>query len=326
MQYPHVMLPRLDVRHLRLLSAISEAGSLTGACRRLHLTQPALSRQLRDAEERLGTPLFLRSARRLVPTTAGRELLAASGGLLADLEAAEARALALEGKARGRVRLATECYTGYHWLPPVLARFAASHPQVDVVIELDATRQAVEALQEGRLDVALLHRPGRNPRLRTRELFRDELVVVAAPGAPLARRARLRASDLAGETLLIYPPASDSFVLQEVLRPARVVPQRVIEVPLTEAILELAAAGEGVGVLARWAVRPWEEAGRIAVRPLAAAGARRTWRAATLASAQVPACVADFVEILATSDLRPPTPPGPEPTRRGPRAREGRRA
>src|SRR5262249_52440338 len=115
MNYHHAM--DIDVRHLRLVAAVADVGSLTRAGDRLHLTQSALSHQLRDIESRLGTALFLRVGKRLVLTPAGERLLSTAREVLDRLEQAEA-AIREMGKDRGGLlRLTTECYTCYHWLP-----------------------------------------------------------------------------------------------------------------------------------------------------------------------------------------------------------------
>src|SRR5436189_763324 len=112
MNYTHArMTPKLEVRHLRLLVTVAEEGSVTAAGKRLHLTQSALSHQLRDAEDRLGTPLFLRLGKRMALTPAGTKLLEAARRILKDLRAAELEVLALNGHTHGEIRLTTECYT-----------------------------------------------------------------------------------------------------------------------------------------------------------------------------------------------------------------------
>src|SRR5438093_8523375 len=112
----------LEVRHLRLVSAVAELGSLTRAGDRLHLTQSALSHQLRDIESRLGTPLFLRVGKRMVLTPAGERLLRSAESVLTTIERTEDAIRNLAGAERGVLRLTTECYTCYHWLPALLKR------------------------------------------------------------------------------------------------------------------------------------------------------------------------------------------------------------
>src|ERR1044071_6923831 len=108
--------PAVGMHHLRLVSAIAEHGSMTLAGRALGLTQPALSHQLRELETRLRTPLFVRTARRLVATPAGEQLTQLATTVLAQVQGFERQVTQGEfAEARGTIRLATECYTVYHW-------------------------------------------------------------------------------------------------------------------------------------------------------------------------------------------------------------------
>src|SRR5580765_2340331 len=106
----------LEIRHLKLLAAVAEEESVTAAGKRLHLTQSALSHQLRDAEEKLGTPLFLRLGKRMALTAAGKKVLDVARRILKDLKEVESQVLGLNGDSHSVIRLSTECYTCYHWL------------------------------------------------------------------------------------------------------------------------------------------------------------------------------------------------------------------
>src|ERR1700732_3471985 len=105
MNYTHVnMSPKLEVRHLKLLTAVAEEESVTGAGKRLHLTQSALSHQLRDAEEKLGTALFLRLGKKMVLTAAGKKLLETARRILWELKEAESQVLGMNGDTHGVIR------------------------------------------------------------------------------------------------------------------------------------------------------------------------------------------------------------------------------
>ena len=289
---------RLEIRHLRLLAAVAEEGSVTGAGRRLHLTQSALSHQLRDAEEKMGVSLFLRLGKKMIPTPAGEQLIGSARRVLKELSDAETLVEGLNGGARGVIRLSTECYTCYHWLPSLLKKFHDKYPQVDLCIDAEATSDPGVALLAGRLDVAIMHCPPRNRSVRSMPMFEDEMVVVMSPEHRLARLTNVRPKDMADETAIIYPPRSDSTLINKVLTPAGVEPKRVLEVPLTEAILEMVAAGTGIGFLARWAVAPEVQRGRIVARPLSTHGFRRQWHAVTLRSQPLSPCLKDFIDLL----------------------------
>jgi LysR family transcriptional regulator for metE and metH len=288
----------LEVRHLRLVSAVAELGSLTRAGDRLHLTQSALSHQLRDIESRLGAALFLRVGKRLVLTPAGERLLATARDVLDRLDRTE-QDIHQRGKARaGMLRLTTECYTCYHWLPPLLVRYRKRFPEVEVRIDIGATGRPLDMLLAGKLDLAIMSSPVRDRRLVSRPVFDDELVVVAARDHRFAKQTHIRLSDLRDETLYVYPPKEESRVLQEVLVPSGHPPARVEEVMLTESITELVKAGLGVSVLARWAVQPLVDAGSIVIRPLTARGLRREWRAVMPKDLAGADYIGEFIELL----------------------------
>ena len=247
----------LEVRHLRLVETVAKEGGLTKAANRLHVTQSALSHQLRDIEDKLGAPLFLRLNKKMLLTQAGERLLSSAPAVLDELKRAEEDIRQIALHREGILRISTECYTCYHWLPPVLKPFSREFPRVEVRIVAEATRRPIEALLDGRLDLAITSTVTRNQKLMFKPLFKDEMVVIASPDHPLASRAYVSAKDFASEHLLVYAlPKEDLTIYQKVLIPAGVSPKHVSRVELTEAIIEMVKAGLGVGVMARWAVAP----------------------------------------------------------------------
>jgi LysR family transcriptional regulator for metE and metH len=288
----------LDLRHLRLVAAVAESGGQTRAARRLNLTQSALSHQLRELEGRIGSPLFIRASRHMVLTAVGERILGTARRVLHEVETLE-RDLAAESASGGAgvVRLATECYTCYHWLPPLLMRYRRKFPRVEVRIDVEATRAPIEGLLAGRLDLAIVSAAVSDRRLVTKKLFEDEVVLIAARDHRFAQQPHVRLSDLRDETFYIYPPRAESRVLQEVLLPAGISP-RVEEVQLTEAITELVKAGLGVAALARWAVQPLVDSGALVARSLTARGVHREWRAAMPRDLARADYITEFVELF----------------------------
>src|SRR4051794_39710985 len=296
----HPVLMDLEVRHLRLVAEIASAGSMTRAAERLYLTQSALSHQLRDIESRFETQFFVRLGRRMVLTPAGERLLAGARRVLTDLEQTEQDVRALAGGGQGVIRVCTQCNTGYHWLAPLLTAFQRRFPRVSVHVLADATDRPVQSLLDGRLDLAILSNTHRDRRLRLRPLFLDDMVAIVAPDGPLAHRRWLSARDLAAEHLLIYSSApQESFVLRRILAPAGLVPSRVSFIMLTEAMIELARAGVGVGVLPRWSAHRAIANGTVAALSIGRRGVRRQWTAATLKAQAEPAYLRAFVDLIA---------------------------
>jgi LysR family transcriptional regulator for metE and metH len=288
----------LDVKHLRLVLAVAEEGSLTRAGERLYLTQSALSHQLLDIEERLGTPLFLRVSKKMVLTPAGERVLVSARRILDDLERTEEDVRELAANRTGVIRLATECYTCYHWLPGVLQQFQEKYPRVDVRIDLGATHHTADALLEGRIDLGLIDQAPQDERVDGRFLFTDEMLVIVSPDHRLAARSFVSAEELAEETLYTYHGLDESTAYQRVLRPLGLEPAKEVTVPLTEAMIELIRAGLGVSVMARWAVIPQLASGVVKGIPLTANGLHRDWRAALLKARRITPYLEDFISLL----------------------------
>jgi LysR family transcriptional regulator for metE and metH len=294
----------LEIRHLRLVAGIADAGSMTRAAERLYVTQSALSHQLRDIEARFGTPFFTRLGRRLILTAAGRRVLDAARRVIGEMERAEDDVRRLAGNTDGIIRVCTQCNTGYHWLAPLLAVYQRKHPRVSVNIAADATDRPVEALLDGRVDLAILIDPREDARLRLRPLFADEMAAIVAKEHPLARRRWITAEELAAEHLLLYTSRpEESFVLRRVLAPAGLKPARVSFIMLTEAMIELARAGTGVGVLPRWSAQRAIASGAVAALSITRRAMRRQWVAATLAAQADPPYLADFIDLVAARAL-----------------------
>lgn len=294
----------LEIRHLKLLVAVSEEKSITKAGNRLHLTQSALSHQLKYIEERLNTPLFLRLDKKMILTPAGERLLSTARLVLDELRRAEEDVSHIASERRGVLRISTECYTCYNWLPDLLVQFNKTNPGIEVDIVVEATRQPIQALLDGKLDIAIVTQKVRDRRLLFRPLFKDELVVIVPPGHRLAQKYYIRPADLAEERLIIYSSPQENAVFRTLLIPAGVSPKHVSQVQLTEAIIEMVKAGLGVGVMATWAVREQIGSGALRAVRLTPKGFERQWAAAMLRQKNQPPYLLDFLNLLAKQSPR----------------------
>ena len=290
----------LEIRHLRLIAAIAKTGSVTKAAEQVHLTQSALSHQLRDIEERFKTPFFVRLGRRMMLTPSGERVLQTAKRVLDDIDRAEDDVRRLAGGAEGVIRVCTQCNTGYHWLAPLLTTFNRKHPNVVVNVMADATRRPVSALLNGELDVAVLSDTTNERGLRIHPLFQDEMVAIVSPQHRLAKKGWAAPRAFAEEHLLVYSSVpEESFMLRKVLGPAGLVPKRVSFIMLTEAMIELARAGIGVGVLPRWSAERAIASKAVVPVSIGRRGVHRRWSAATLRARPEPDYVLDFIQLIA---------------------------
>src|SRR5258705_8539140 len=182
----------LEVRHLQLVAAVADVGSLTRAGDQLHLTQSALSHQLRDIESRLGAALFLRVGKRLVLTPAGERLLVSARDVLDRLDRTEDEIRQMGKDRAGILRITTECYTCYHWLPPLLVHYRKRFPRVEVRIDVGATGRPLDKLLAGENGLANMSNPGNHRPLLSPPVFDDELVVRPPAHHPLRQQTHLR--------------------------------------------------------------------------------------------------------------------------------------
>jgi len=266
----------LGLRHLETLDAIREAGSLVEASERLHVTQSALSHQLRDIEGRLGVSLLNRRTRPVRFTVAGERLLALADQVLPLMRQGlrDIRALA-EGQS-GRLHLAIECHACFQWLMPALDVFREQWPQVELDLSAAFAFAPVPALLRGDLDMVVSSDPVEHEALLWQPLFSHELVLAVSRSSPLAECDFVEPADLASETLITYPVERDRLdIFTAFLQPADIEPAAQRKTELTPMMIQLVAAGRGVAALPNWAISEYLDHGLIRSLSL---GERGVWR------------------------------------------------
>jgi LysR family transcriptional regulator for metE and metH len=274
------MRPRLDLRHLEMMLAISEEGTLAEAAHVLRVTPSALSHRIREAERRLGMPLYQKRGRTLRPTLGAEILTSAAGRLLFDLVQSERLAVGSAEGVRHVIRLTVSVYNCFHWLPAFLAGLRGEHPDIDIDIEAGAVLNPYENLATELIDMVIspgVILPGTVDAV---PLFNDELVAVTAPGHPFCDRDFVEADDFLLETNLTYSMVRQpGFEADRFWTPANVYPAREVKIGSVEAICELIKAGFGVSILSRWALKPHFEAGTLKATPLGRDGLDIVWNA-----------------------------------------------
>lgn len=245
----------MNLHQLRIFDAVARHRSYTRAAEELHLTQPAVSAQVRELERALGAPFFERVGRKISFTEAGRELHVYARRIL-DLVAETRMAMEdLNGLGRGRVTLATVSTAGAYVVPPLLGAFRAQYP--GIVISLEVTNRATvhRRLAENEVDLTIMGRPPEGIPHVARPFLSDQLVVVSAHTSPLARMGRLTLERLAGEPFIMREPGSGTrMAAEEVLREHRIAVRIGLELGNTSAVKEAVAAGLGISVLSRHAL------------------------------------------------------------------------
>jgi LysR family transcriptional regulator for metE and metH len=289
----------MEIRQLKLVKAIAEEGTITGAIDKLYLTQSALSYQLKEAELQLGTPIFLRVNKKMVLTKAGEKLYATAIEVLQKLEATEHQIKQLVFGETGEIRLSTECYSSYHWLPSVMKQFHLLYPNVELKIVMEATHYPLQKLMAGALDIAITSDPIKDAKIKYIELFQDEMVAVVSGNHPWTDKKFVEAEDFRTEHLLIHSlPLETVTVHQYLLAPAGVSPQKITPLPLTEASLEMVKADMGIMVMAKWALQPYLKSNSLKAVKIGKNGLKRKHYVAVMSDQSHPGYFAHFIDFL----------------------------
>lgn len=266
----------IEFRHLRTIKAIHEEGGLARAAESLHITQSALSHQIKGLEDQTGVELFVRRSKPMRLSSAGMKFLRLAEEVLPRVAALEEDFEGLRAGKSGRLHIAIECHACFDWLLPVLEAFRQTWPDVDVDIRPGLQFEALPALIRQDVDLVISSDPEELAGVDFTPLFDYEPVFVCAADHPLAQKPFVEAEDFADQTLITYPvdrPRLDVF--SQVLFPAGVEPKAVRQVELSAVILLLVASGRGVSVLPDWVVRDVGASQSIVTKSLTESGVTR---------------------------------------------------
>jgi LysR family transcriptional regulator for metE and metH len=263
----------IEIRHLKTLTALRDAGSLVEAAERIHLTQSALSHQIKDLEERLDCSLFIRKTRPICFTSAGQRLLDLADELLPMVRSAERDIARLAGGETGRLNICIECHSCFDWLMPTLDHFRRHWPEVELDLSTGFSFQPLPALARGDLDLVITSDPEERSGIHYVPLFSYESILVMGRQHRLVAQRHIQPEDLARETLITYPVEQNRLDLfTRFLDPAGVEPAGIRTAELTMMIMQLVASGRGVAALPNWAVHEYLEREYVAARPLGEKG------------------------------------------------------
>jgi DNA-binding transcriptional LysR family regulator len=241
-------------RQLRLFLALADTGSVGGAARAMHVTQPTASMQLRELSASVGLPLYELVARRVHLTEAGLELARTARAMVAEWEAFGQKVAALQGLTRGRLRVSVVT-TAKYFMPRLLGRFCAAHPEVDLSLEVHNRDGVLQRLRENLDDLYIMSMPPPGMDLVDRVFLPNPLQLVAPAGHPLAHGRALTLAALRDQPFILRERGSGTRMAVDAhFRRARFVPRLRMELGSNEAIREAVAGGLGLSVLSAHAL------------------------------------------------------------------------
>lgn len=288
----------LDTRQLLAFKTIVDTGGFTKAARHLHLTQSALSHQIKTLETQLDTQVFTRVGKRVILTQAGETLLRYATSILRELFDARQALAELQEPGRGRLRVSASTFSCYQILPHVLHEFRDLYPHVEMFVAAEYTSHAIQGLLGGELDIAIFVLPPSPPALHIEPLCEDELVVVIDPSHPWAQRRRVEWSDLSSQVFITYSRASETFQeIQSELSKCGISTQEIMEVRHGTAVKEMVKVGLGIALLPRWVVRDDLQEGSLKAISLGRSGLKRHWGIGYAPNTRLPAYSQTFIQL-----------------------------
>jgi DNA-binding transcriptional LysR family regulator len=245
----------MELRHLKYFVAVAEEENVTRAAARLRVSQPPLSRQIRDLEGELGITLFERRPQSLALTPAGRLFLPEARAVLERAEQAMTMAATLSGKGRSEIHIGYAPSLTIDILPQALRQFQTAGGSIRVRLHDMSTEEMLEALHEGQLDVALMIQPSRLPssgEITFRPLRKYAVCLAMNPAHPLAKADQISLRDVAGERLIAYSkedyPEYHAW-LEKLFRQQKSAPLLCEEHDSSTSLIAAVEAGRGVALV-----------------------------------------------------------------------------
>jgi DNA-binding transcriptional LysR family regulator len=242
----------INLDQLRVFQAVARTHSFTRAAEVVHLTQPGISKHIRQMEEYFDAPLFDRSGRKATLTEAGAILFEATQGVMAIIDVAEQRIDDLKGLRGGRLRLGTSFPIGVYLLPRVLARFRKKYPAIEVTLDISLSGAIGPKVLANEIDLGLASFEPRDSRLVAREFMTDELIAIVPRDHKLAQKRHITPHALTEDTFVVAAPgAGTRTLLEERLRDQGIVLQKVLDFGNLEGVKHAVEAGLGISIQAR---------------------------------------------------------------------------
>ena len=242
----------LEIKHLRMIRMIAMTKNLTKAAEKLFISQPALSQQLINIENRIGTKLFFRNGKNMVLTKIGNRLLNSAHIILGEIEKAEREVAQEVHGEKGELKIGIRCVLCFKWIPSVVKEFQIKYPNIDIIIE--NSLYAEDALISKKYDLVITSTP--SPLIKNKvfhvQLFENELVCVMSAGHPFCNRKHLNVEDFEGVDYIALTDTGINY-----FRDRGVNIRRFLTIPYPETIVDLVETGSGIALLPKWYIYPY---------------------------------------------------------------------
>jgi DNA-binding transcriptional LysR family regulator len=277
------MLKDITFNQLRVFREVARHESFTRAAAALYISQPAVSKAVKELARQCGAALFEQVGRRIQLTDAGRILEAHAGRIFTELADVERAFQGLIQGEQGHLVIGASNTPGTYLVPEALGRFRHAHPGVEVTLEIGDTRQVLQRLTEGAFDLAVVGEAAYGASLVVRPYREDRLVLIVPPGHPLARQERLALQDLEDLPFVLREAGSSTReILERELSARGFIPRLEMEVGSAETVKKVVEAGLALSFISEHAVGLELQVGALVARPVSDLEIRRqlniVWR------------------------------------------------
>ena len=255
----------MEIRQLRAFVAIAESGTFTAGALRVHVTQAAISMQIRQLETEIGAKVFVRAPRHVILTEAGEQLLRRARHILREHDAALDEIAELAGAERGRLRIGSaSAMVLTEQLPAILKELRKQHPAADIAVTSGTSEVLVDQILAGEVDIAFVSLPVDVRGIKTERLSQDQLVAIASPRHKLAKQKTISAYTLAGERLILGERGGNTRrLIDQFFAQAGVTLRVAMELSRQQAIKRMVEEDMGVGIVPLQSVMEEVEKGRL---------------------------------------------------------------
>jgi DNA-binding transcriptional LysR family regulator len=255
----------VEIRQLRAFVAIAESGTFTAGALRVHVTQAAISMQIRQLETEIGAKVFVRAPRHVILTEAGEQLLRRARHILREHDAALDEIAELAGAERGRLRIGSaSAMVLTEQLPSILKELRKQHPAADIAVTSGTSEVLVDQILAGEVDIAFVSLPVDVRGIKTERLSEDQLVAIASPRHKLAKQRTISAYTLAGERLILGERGGNTRrLIDQFFAQAGVSLRVAMELSRQQAIKRMVEEDMGVGIVPLQSVKEEVDKGRL---------------------------------------------------------------
>lgn len=255
----------MEIKQLRAFIAIAEEKTFTAGAKRVNVTQAAVSMQIRQLEEEIGLPLFTRTPRRVILTEAGELLLQRARKIMNEHDSALAELAEVAGAEHGRLRIGSaSAMFATAQLPTILESLKKEFPSAEISVSSGTSSMLVDKILHGEMDIAFVSLPVETGNIETELLYVDQVVAIAHPSHPAAKRKKISAEELAQENLILGEQGGNTRrMIDDLFDSENLKPNIVMELSRQEAINKMVENRMGVGIASAKGVTDEVKAGKL---------------------------------------------------------------